>query len=62
MQTTQMIINTAAESEFLLHNLEQAVKVIGLYVNSDKIEMICLNEDRVKFLLNGKPLKLYQFI
>ena len=42
----------------LLHNLEQEVRSIGLYVNLDKIEFMCFNQDGVMSLLNGKPLKL----
>ena len=30
---------------------------IGLYMNSDKTEFVCLNQDGAISLLNGKPLK-----
>ena len=32
--------NTPAQSEFLLHNLEQAGRGIGFYVNPDKTEFM----------------------
>ena len=32
-----LLANTPAQAESLLHNLEQAAKGIGLYMNSDKI-------------------------
>ena len=38
--------------------IEQAARGIGLYMNSDKIELMCFNQDGAIFLLNGKPLKL----
>ena len=35
-----LLAYTPAQSEFLLHNLKQAVRVIGLYMNSYKTEFM----------------------
>ena len=40
------------------HSLEQAASCFGLYLSSEKTEIICLNQDGVISSLNGKPLKL----
>ena len=40
----------------LLHSVEQAVKCIGHFRNSDKTKFICLNQDSAIFSLNSKPL------
>ena len=36
-----LLVNTAAQAEFLLHTLEKAAGGIGLYLNADKTENIC---------------------
>ena len=53
-----LLANTPNQIEFILHNLEQAAKGIGLHVNPDKIEFMCFNQDDNISSLNGKPLKL----
>ncbi len=40
-----LLANTFAKAEYLLLYLKKAVKGIGLYVNSDKTEFLCLNQD-----------------
>ena len=44
--------------EFLLHNLEQAARGIGLNVNLDKTDFMRFNLQDAISTLNGKPLKL----
>ena len=60
MQIIQVItfLATPAQAKFLLCSLEQVAIGIGLYVNSDKTEFMCFNQDGAIFWLNGKPLKL----
>ena len=50
--------NTPAQAESLLHNLEWAVGGIGLHVNTDKTEYVCLNKKGDISTLVGGPLKL----
>ena len=48
----------------VLHNIEQLAQVIGLYVNSEKIEYMCLNQDAsagIKSLNGGKVKKVDDF-
>ena len=49
--------NSPAQAKFLLGSLEQAVRGIGLYVNSDKTEFMYFNQDGA-ISFNRKPLKL----
>ena len=44
--------------ESLLHSQEQAVRGIGLYVNADKTEFLCVKQDETISTISGKPLKL----
>ena len=53
-----MIANTPAQAESQQNSLEQAAKGIGPFVNSDKTEFMCFNQDGAISLLNGRPLKL----
>ena len=48
-----LLANATTQRESLLYNLMQAQRKIGLYVNSDKIELKC-------FKRNDKPLKFVQ--
>ena len=58
-----LLTNTPAQAESLLHNLEQAVRDIRLYMNSDKTEFTCFKQEVAIFTLSGMPLKLLdQFI
>ena len=58
-----LLANTPAQTEFLLHSLEQTASGISLYMNSNKTEFICFNKDSVVFSLNSKPLNIVdQFI
>ena len=48
----------------VLHNIEQLTQVIGLYVNSEKTEYMCLNQDAsagIKSLNGGKVKKVDDF-
>ena len=42
MRTTLMV-NTPTQADSLLHSLEQVAGGIGLHVNADKTEYMCLN-------------------
>ena len=49
--------------DYLLHNLKQGARSIGLFVNLDKNDFICFNQYGGHFLVKSKPLKLInQFI
>ena len=39
-----LLINTPTQAETLLHNLEWAAAGIGLHVNADKTEYMCINQ------------------
>ena len=55
-----LLENIPAQAKFVLHSMDQAVRSIGLYLNSDKTELMCFN---IISSLNDKPLKLVdQFI
>ena len=47
---------TCAES--WLHNLEQTARDISLYMNTNKMEYICFNQEGAISTLNSGPLKL----
>ena len=49
---------TPAQSESLLHSLEQAAGSIGLHVNADKTECICFNQIGDISTLSGYSQKL----
>ena len=56
-----LFANILAEAKYLLHSLEQVARDIGLYVNSDKTEFVCINNRWCHLIF--KPLKLVnQFI
>ena len=58
-----LLANTPAQAESLLHNLEQAARSIGIYVDSYKTEFMCFNQDGAISSLNGQNLKFVdQFI
>ena len=48
-----LIINTHAQAECLRHSLEQAARGIGLFMNSNKTELMCSNNDAAIYILNG---------
>ena len=59
----ELLGNTPAYFESLLHRLEQAARSISLYLNSEKTDFMCFNQDGAISSLNDKPLKLVdQFI
>ena len=39
-----LLTNTPAQAESLLHNLVQAAKGLGLYVNANKTKYICFKQ------------------
>ena len=53
-----LLANTPAQVEPMLHSLERASAGIGLHVNADKTEYICLNQRGDISTLNGSSLKL----
>ena len=40
-----LLTNTSTQAEFLLHNLKQAAKGIGFYMNADKTEFMNFKQD-----------------
>ena len=50
-----LLANIPTQAESLLHSLEQAEGGIGLHVNADKTEYICLNQRGDISILNGAP-------
>ena len=55
---TAFLVNTLAQAESLLHNLELASAGIGLHANADKTEFMCFNQRGDISTLKGGPLKL----
>ena len=53
-----LLANTPAQTETLLHSLEQAAAGIGLLVNALKIEYMCFNQRGDTSTLNSSSLKL----
>ena len=54
----ELLANTPAQAESLLHNLEQTTVGIVLYVIADKTEYMCLNQRADISTVNGSSLKL----
>ena len=52
-----LLVNTPTQANSLLHSLEQTACCIGLYVNDDKTEYMCFNQEDIS-TLNGGSLKL----
>ena len=54
-----LLANTPIQAESLLHSLEQAAGVIGLYMNTNKTVFMCFKQKGgTIFTLSDKPLKL----
>ena len=53
-----ILANTPNQAETLLHSLERAAAVIGLYVNAHKTEYMCYDQTGDISTLEGTPLKL----
>ena len=53
-----LLVNSPAQAESLVHNLEWIAGGIGLHVNTDKTEYMCFNQRGVISTLNGGLLKL----
>ena len=54
-----LLANTSTQAESQLHSLEWAAPSIGLHVNTNKTEYICLNQTGdISTLKGGGPLKL----
>ena len=53
--------NTPTQAESLLRSLEQAAKYMHLYMKTDKITFMCLNQVVAIFSRNDKPLKLLDY-
>ena len=54
----ELLANTPAQTETLLHSLEWAAAGIGLHVNTDKTVYMCFNQRGNISRLNGSSLKL----
>ena len=50
--------NIPTQAESLLHSMEIAAGGIGLYMNANKIELMCFKQEGAIFTLSAKPLKL----
>ena len=48
---------TPPQAKYLLNSLQQAARAIGLFVNSDKTELMCFDQNRTISSLNGQRLK-----
>ena len=53
-----LLANTPTQAQSLLHSLEWAADSIGLHVNADKTEFMCINQRGKISTLNGRSLKL----
>ena len=53
-----LLANTPAQAKYLLHNLKQAAKGIGLYVIADKTEPMCFKQEMAISTFSGKLQKL----
>ena len=53
-----LLANTSALDETLLHSLKRAAAGMGLHVNADKMEYVCLSQRGDISILNGTSLKL----
>ena len=56
------VVFTPAQAEYVLHSLEQATRVIGLYVNGNNTDLTYFKQDLAIFSLNHKPLKIVVYI
>ena len=58
------LANSPSQAEYLLYNLEQSARGISSrdITNLDKTKCMSFNQDGAISSLNGKPLKLDQFI
>ena len=50
--------NRSAQAETLLHSLERVAAGLGLHVNADKTEYMCVNQRGDISTLNGSSLKI----
>ena len=58
-----LLVNTPTQAEALLHSLERAVSDIGLHMNTDKKELMCINQRSDISTLNAVLYKkLFQCI
>ena len=53
-----LLANIHAQTESLLHNLEQEEGGIGVYVNANKTEFMCFKLEGTISIFSCKPLKL----
>ena len=53
-----LLLNTHAQTEPVMHSLEQAARGIGLYMNTNKTEFMYSKQEGAISPLSGKPLKL----
>ena len=50
----ELLANTPAQAETLLHSLEKAAGGIGLYIKADKTEYTCFNQNQTRHLLPNR--------
>ena len=53
-----LLANTPTQAESLQHNLEKAAEIIGLYMNSVKMDYMYFNQEGDIFTINAGSLKL----
>ena len=54
-----VLADVLKDATFLLHSIERTAKEIGLYLNADKTEFICFNQDASEGMksFNGEKIK-----
>ena len=52
-----LMSNTVSQAEKLLHHVENAAKVIGLFINAEKTEHISYNQAGMITSLSGESIK-----
>ena len=54
-----VLADVLKDATFLLHSIERTAKEIGLYLNADKTEFICFNQDASEGMrsLNSEKIK-----
>ena len=54
-----VLADVLKDATFLLHSIERTAKEIGLYLNANKTEFICFNQDASQGMesLNGEKIK-----
>ena len=53
-----LFINATTQAKFLLYSIQQVTGGIGLFMNANKTEFMCLEQEGAISTISGKPLKL----